>query len=136
MLLIFVGMVCLIRDMSNDNAKAAPKSTSTTSSSESLEPMQGAAVGTVPVVQSMSLTAVPVAPAAVSTTIVEPPTPTDPMAVQKLKDLKELLDMGVITKADFDAKKQEILNPKTASVVPAVMAAKEPEKLEEEIDMV
>ena len=97
MLLIFVGMVCLIRDMSNDNAKAAPKSTSTTSSSESHEPTQGMAVGTVPVVQSMPLTAVPVSPAAVSSTIVEPPTPIDPMDVQKLKDLKELLDMGVIT---------------------------------------
>ena len=41
-----------------------------------------------------------------------------------------------ITKADFDAKKQEIFNPKTASVVPAVVAAKEPEKLEQEIDVV
>ena len=97
MLLIFVGMVCLIRNMSKDNAKTPPKSTSTTSLSESHEPKQGTAVGTVPVVQSMPLTAVPVSPAAVSSTIVEPPTPIDPMDVQKLKDLKELLDMGVIT---------------------------------------
>ena len=130
-LLIFVGMVCLIRNMSNDNAKAAPKSTSTTSSSVSNEPMQGTAVGTVPVVQSM-----PLAAAAVSTTVVGPPTSIEPMAVQKLKELKELLDMGVITKKDFEAKKQEILNPKTGSAVPAVVMANEPEKLEEEIDMV
>jgi hypothetical protein len=30
--------------------------------------------------------------------------------VAKIKQLKEMLDLGAITQADFDAKKQEILS--------------------------
>ena len=52
------------------------------------------------------------------------------------EELKELLDMGVITKADFEAKKHEILDPKTSSAAPAVVATHAPKKEEEEIDMV
>ena len=37
-----------------------------------------------------------------------PPTAARPIAEQ-LKELKELLDQGLISEADFEAKKQEIL---------------------------
>lgn len=37
------------------------------------------------------------------------PSPADNPIMGKLKQLKELLDMGLISQADFDQKKDEIL---------------------------
>ena len=69
--------------------------------------MQGTALGAVPVAQSMSQ---------VSST-----TAASPMAVQ-LKELKELVDMGIITEADFEAKKQSLLNPMPSCAMPVVQS--------------
>lgn len=42
-------------------------------------------------------------------TIANPTTNANP-SMEKLKQLKELLDMGLISQADFDSKKNEILS--------------------------
>ena len=48
-------------------------------------------------------------------------TAASPMAVQ-LKELKELVDMGIITEADFEAKKQSLLNPMPSCAMPVVQS--------------
>ena len=94
--------------------------------------MQGTALGAGAVAQSVSQ---------VSST-----TTASPMAVQ-LKELKELVDMGIITEAEFEAKKQSLLNPMpvvqsmpvAGVAVAAVPTAGQPGKAwinEEELDIV
>lgn len=40
--------------------------------------------------------------------------------IEELKQMKELLDMGVITQADFEAKKKQLLGLNTASSTPSI----------------
>ena len=52
----------------------------------------------------------------------------DPATVQALRDTKQLLDDGIITEADFEAKKAELLG-QPADAPPAATARTGPQRL-------
>ena len=56
-------------------------------------------------------------------------------AVSKLKELKELLDMGVLTQAEFDARKSKILS-EDADAAPISPAHMQMERMQGEIAMI